>query len=508
MSTTSPGARANPAVARGSKINLRPPDPELKARLEGLGYKVSTIGAQGCDLVLVAPGSTDEQRSVAQQRAKAANIPVMEATELLAQLELLAAAGTAPVVELPRREAVEITDTHVRILDVTLPRRNLQDPRVPPPQSFRHLCFDEALLKAARTVAQAALHGVPAVLEGETATAKTTAILWVAHLIGQPVVRLNLNGQTDTSELVGRYVPAGDFGEWNLSEMSHHSDILEAETRLVIERAMEEKRPLSWVERVAIAANERMPVVSWRFQEGTIPQAMRHGWWVILDEMNLAEPQVLERLNPVLEVPATMVLSEGSGTSFGPRGDVHVDPHFRLFGTMNPAEYAGRSALSPAFRDRWSIWTFVRTPDDAALRAMLRCLVHGDQPEVVHKGIAWQGRRAEAVYPSLVEVPGIEDLLDRLAMFHCSVNRAAGNGEAGATIGRTRRERYIFTRRTLLATMRMFATELRMLEPSELAERARGVLEDVIDRVYVTRIQDDADRAAILTSLRAAGLGG
>jgi hypothetical protein len=56
--------------------------------------------------------------------------------------------------------------------------------------------------------------------------------------------------------------------------------------------------------------------------------------------------------------------------------------------------------------------------------------------------------------------------------------------------------------------MRMFATEVRLLDPSELAERARGVLEDVIDRVYVTRIQDDADRAAILTALRAAGLGG
>ena len=499
---------SKPVLARGSKINLRPPDPELKARLEALGYKVSTIGATGCDLVLIAPGCSDEQRASAQQRAQAAAVPVMEAADLFAQLELLASAGSAPVAELPRREAVEVSDTHVRILDVTLPRRNVNDPRVPPPQTFRHLCFDEALLKAARTVAQAALHGVPAVLEGETATAKTTAILWVAHLIGQPVVRLNLNGQTDTSELVGRYVPAGDFGEWNLDEMSDHADILEAETRLVIERALDEKRPLSWMERVAIAANERMPVVSWRFQEGTVPQAMRNGWWIILDEMNLAEPQVLERLNPVLEVPSTLMLSEGGGTSFGPRGDVQVDPHFRLFGTMNPAEYAGRSALSPAFRDRWSIWTFVRTPDDAALRAMLRCLVYGEQPEVHHKGIAWRSTRAEAVHPGLVEVPGIDDLLDRLATFHCSVNRAAGNGDAGASIGRTRRERYIFTRRTLLATMRMFATEVRLLDPSELAERARGVLEDVIDRVYVTRIQDDADRAAILTALRAAGLGG
>jgi midasin len=142
-------------------------------------------------------------------------------------------------------------------------------------------------------------------LEGETATAKTTAILWLAQLARHTAVRVNLSGHTDTGELVGRYVPSTRSGS---------------------------NRP------------------AWEFSEGYIPKALREGWWVILDEVNLAESQVLERLNPVLEMPPTLVLTEHDGRRFGPNGDTPVSENFRIFGTMNPGEYAGRATLSPAFR--------------------------------------------------------------------------------------------------------------------------------------------------------------
>ena len=75
--------------------------------------------------------------------------------------------------------------------------------------------------------------------------------------------KLSGNFESDTGELVGRFVPAA----------------------------------------------ERQAAAPWRFREGLIPEAMRRGHWVVLDELNLAEPQVLERLNPVLEQPPTLVLS-------------------------------------------------------------------------------------------------------------------------------------------------------------------------------------------------------
>lgn len=37
------------------------------------------------------------------------------------------------------------------------------------------------------------------------------------------------------------------------------------------------------------------------FQEGILVQAARNGWWVVLDELNLAPTEVLEALNRLLD---------------------------------------------------------------------------------------------------------------------------------------------------------------------------------------------------------------
>jgi len=352
-----------------------------------------------------------------------------------------------------RRAAIEVTDDSVRILDVTLPRRPAGSGLVPPAERFSHLCLDASFLTAARTVAVAAAAGMPCALEGETAVAKTTAVLWVAHLCRQDAVRLNLNGQSDTGELVGRFVPAGD--------------------------------------RAAAAA--------WRFQEGVVPDAMRHGRWVVLDELNLAEPQVLERLNPVLEQPPTLVLTENGSERFGPGGDVAVADTFRIFATMNPAEYSGRSVLSPAFRDRFSLWSMLGRPGEAEYLALLERLVHGVHPEFVHDGVRWQAADSPPVHPQLATLAGIDDLLAGIAAFHAGLAGAGGDG-TGVDLGRSRREGYVFTRRTLLAMMALFARFV-----AGGADHRRAVC-DAVDLVYLHRVQPGSDRQAIRSALRSAGI--
>lgn len=351
------------------------------------------------------------------------------------------------------RPAIEAGTKSLRVLDIEIPYGS--EPPSQDASRFKHLCLDRLFLTTARKAALAVRHGIPCMLEGETATAKTTAILWLAMMARQNAIRVNLSGHTDTGELVGRFIPSTQSGE---------------------------NRP------------------AWEFSEGYIPRALRNGWWVILDEVNLAEPQVLERLNPVLELPPTLVLTEHDGRRFGDGGDVPISENFRLFGTINPSEYAGRATLSPAFRDRWGIWGHIGKPSEPELLDMLRCLVTGESPTFVWEGVRWIPPRSEPIYPSLADFPDLEMTLKSISSFHARISGAAGDNEAPASIGRVRRERYVFTRRTLLNAMRLIH------ENAKGASRLRGITARVMAEIYIQRLADPADRAAALALLRATGL--
>ena len=56
--------------------------------------------------------------------------------------------------------------------------------------------------------------------------------------------------------------------------------------------------------------NTGSPVV-WR--DGIVTEAVRMGKWVVLDNIAEAEAQLLERLNPVLELPPSWSVSERDG---------------------------------------------------------------------------------------------------------------------------------------------------------------------------------------------------
>ena len=137
---------------------------------------------------------------------------------------------------------------------------------------------------------------------------------------------MNLNGQTDTSELVGRYVPASGHVEIdtqilldNMGEFDQGEDwarVRKDLQELKAAREQSESAEMNEVEKARLAKTLGLASKSWEFMEGYIPKALRKGVWVILDEMNLAEPQVLERLNSVLEDGHELVLTEGEGTIF------------------------------------------------------------------------------------------------------------------------------------------------------------------------------------------------
>jgi len=100
---------------------------------------------------------------------------------------------------------------------------------------------------------------------------------------------------------------------------------------------------------------------SGKFQwyDGILVDALIHGDWVILDNANLCNPSVLDRLNSLLEPNGTLVLHEYTNSGGEPRV-IQPHPNFRLFLTMDPRH----GELSRAMRNR-ALEISLLTPDKA-----------------------------------------------------------------------------------------------------------------------------------------------
>jgi cobaltochelatase CobS len=144
-------------------------------------------------------------------------------------------------------------------------------------------------------------------LIGHTGAGKTSLIEQVAARSRHGVLRSNMNGQTTVGDFVGFWTVKG--GE------------------------------TLWV-------------------DGVLPTAMREGLWLIVDEIDFAEPSILAALTAVLEPQGRLVLKE--------KGNEIVAPHpaFRLFATANAVGamsqfrhlYQGANLMNEAFLDRWRVY--------------------------------------------------------------------------------------------------------------------------------------------------------
>jgi MoxR-like ATPase len=136
----------------------------------------------------------------------------------------------------------------------------------------------------------------PILLEGPTSSGKTSMIKFLGEASGNKVVRINNHHHTDLDEYIGSYSPDNTG-------------------RLV-------------------------------FKEGLLVEAMRKGYWIILDELNLAKSEILEALNRLLDDNRELYVPEINET-------IVPHEHFRIFATQNPLDYGGRKELSIAFRSRF-----------------------------------------------------------------------------------------------------------------------------------------------------------
>ena len=158
-------------------------------------------------------------------------------------------------------------------------------------------------------------------LSGGTGVGKTTHISQLASQINQPLLRINFNGETRMSDLIGKNQVIAGATVWC---------------------------------------------------DGVLPMAMRNGYWLLLDELDFADPAVLSLLHPVIEDQPMLVLKENQGEVVKPH------PNFRLFATANSigamqeraSSYSGTNQMNEAFLDRWQVLLVDNLPEKEELKVI------------------------------------------------------------------------------------------------------------------------------------------
>lgn len=407
----------------------------------------------------------------------------------LKKIEKKEAQGT-PAIEIDRERGV------VYILDIELPLCDKPSALVPHEKKFQFFTWDVQTVEILYKVAQAVKLKQPCLLEGPTAASKTSAIEYLAMLTGHGVLRINLSGQTDTSELIGKFVPNDGQLSMRFEELLASKERLTPASRELLDTAHAERRSLTQVESKILAENEGFSVPEWRWKDGVVPRGMKEGLWVILDEWNLAEQDVRERLNPALERPPSLTLTENSDATIGPNGQYQVDSDHNLFATMNPAggEYEKRKPMSPAEADRWGSYTQVGRPDATSYQQMLIKAVYGRHPDIEIRGQKYTGAHEKSSFQTLesLKTETMEAFLVELSKFHHQLAEMADKRE----IGKDRKQKYIFTRRGLIEFLAFleaasFVTDRTTRATKTVKTASKEIIQKALKYYYLDRIHAD-----------------
>nr|XP_023017788.1 midasin [Leptinotarsa decemlineata] len=247
----------------------------------------------------------------------------------------------------------------------------------------------------------------PVLLVGETGTGKTSCVQYLAHTVGQKLIVINMNQQSDSADLLGGFKPIDlkiiispvrkefeevfvDYFRLDLNRKylnniaasfsnQKWSDVV----RLMIKSYRAAIRRLSksiydfksgiindisaqkidkdtkFLDRWQKVGQKLLKLdiqlkhktaLAFAFIKGSLVTAVENGYWVLLDEINLANAETLECLSGLLDG------SQGS-LCLLERGDkqpVKRHNNFTLFACMNPSTDVGKKDLPAGLRNRFT----------------------------------------------------------------------------------------------------------------------------------------------------------
>ncbi|KAK9131363.1 hypothetical protein Sjap_011850 [Stephania japonica] len=343
-----------------------------------------SIYQEAVDIFAASSASNENRLLVMKEIAKIWAIPFLDATTLV------------PC----NRPIIQYSQSNLQIGRVAL--KHGQDVSKDPSRSFVNIRNTLHLLER---VACSVKYNEPVLLVGETGTGKTTLVQSLATRLGQPITVLNLSQQSDVADLLGglkpidpRFIFVPLYNEFmnlfsktfsvkdNMTEgkflhslknirntkdwrkmikvfqkglhkvLDHHSHEVGAPGQ-----GTKRKRPLdakvikAWEcfsDKLNTASRQidSASSMTFSFVEGVFVQALRNGHWILLDEVNLAPPDTLQRIKGVLE-------GEHGSICLAERGDINYiyrHPNFRIFACMNPATDSGKRDLPYSLRSRFT----------------------------------------------------------------------------------------------------------------------------------------------------------
>lgn len=346
---------------------------------------------------------------------------------------------------------------------------------------------------------------------GPTATRKSTLIQYLAFLTNTPYRRFNLNGQTDKYEFIGGYKPINitiNIAEAKAIinrtiEDGECETVVSAVTKYTGEKYSKESAAKfihntlkqennHKILNIATLILDRESQLEW--QDGILIEALKNGYYLNLDELNLSETEVLERINPLLDDEASIVVYEHENEKYIKEEaykeqinkyiQVHkkkteqdaieyltnenifmVHRNFRLFATMNPKEYKGRNKLSDPFLNRWRILRIEELPDEELIEIM----------------------RTKYNVPNELIIP--------LILFHQSIRDQAERG----VLGKQQREEYHFTIRDLIRVFERVKAKAELNKNSNYyaevdSQILKQYIAEAVDEVYGMVFRDEEDR--------------
>ncbi|KRH95214.1 Willebrand factor type A domain-containing AAA ATPase [Pseudoloma neurophilia] len=168
-----------------------------------------------------------------------------------------------------------------------------------------NIILTKSHLKVFDLLLRAILNRENVLLIGETGIGKTKIVEILAQHLERKLVTVCCNGSMDTSDLIGHYILTDNGSESLIKK--HSNDLIE-------------------------------------FQPSKLVESLNKQSLILLDEINLPDHSVIERLNSLFD-SYELYLTETGQT---------INSNSFIVATMNPGSYAGKKELSEALRNRFT----------------------------------------------------------------------------------------------------------------------------------------------------------